>query len=33
MKISEKLNSKELTLSFEVFPPKTSDLYEGVEKA
>jgi len=33
MKISEKLKSKELTLSFEVFPPKTSDLYEGVEAA
>ena len=33
MKIIDKLKSKELTLSFEVFPPKTSDLYEDVSKA
>lgn len=33
MKISEILAKKEPTLSFEVFPPKTSDVYESVEKA
>ena len=33
MKISEILNKKEPTLSFEVFPPKTSDGFENVEKA
>jgi methylenetetrahydrofolate reductase (NADPH) len=33
MKISELLNKKEPTLSFEVFPPKTSDLYDGVKAA
>ena len=33
MKISEILAKKEPTLSFEVFPPKTSDLYESVETA
>ena len=33
MKISEILATKEPTLSFEVFPPKTSDLFENVEKA
>ncbi len=33
MKITDILKKKEPTLSFEVFPPKTSDLYEGVEKA
>lgn len=33
MKISEILEKKQPTLSFEVFPPKTSDLYENVEKA
>lgn len=33
MKISEILAKKEPTLSFEVFPPKTSDLYDSVEKA
>ncbi len=33
MKISEILEKKQPTLSFEVFPPKTDDLYESVEKA
>lgn len=33
MKISEILAKKQPTLSFEVFPPKTSDVYESVEKA
>ena len=33
MKISEILNTKELTLSFEVFPPKTSETYENVVNA
>lgn len=33
MKISEILASKTPTLSFEVFPPKTSDKFESVEKA
>lgn len=33
MKISEILAKKEPTLSFEVFPPKTSDLFESVETA
>ena len=33
MKISEILATKRPTLSFEVFPPKTSDLYDGVETA
>lgn len=33
MKISEILASKQPTLSFEVFPPKTSDNFETVEKA
>lgn len=33
MKISEILADKEPTLSFEVFPPKTSDKFEVVEKA
>lgn len=33
MKISEILAKKEPTLSFEVFPPKTSDLFESVEAA
>ena len=33
MKISEILNKKEPTLSFEVFPPKTSDLFDKVESA
>ena len=32
-KISEILNTNQPTLSFEVFPPKTEDKYEGVEKA
>ncbi len=33
MKISDILAGKEPTLSFEVFPPKTSDNFESVEKA
>jgi methylenetetrahydrofolate reductase (NADPH) len=33
MKISEIFKNKEVTLSFEVFPPKTDDGYEAVEKA
>ncbi len=33
MKISEIFKSKEVTLSFEVFPPKTDAGYEAVEKA
>lgn len=33
MKISELMNQKIPTLSFEVFPPKTSDGYEAVEVA
>lgn len=33
MKISEILATNKLTLSFEVFPPKTSDAYEGVAAA
>lgn len=33
MKISKILESKEPTLSFEVFPPKSSDGFENVEKA
>lgn len=33
MKISEILNSKELTLSMEVFPPKTTTAAANVEKA
>lgn len=33
MKISEIMKSGNPTLSFEVFPPKTSDVYESVEKA
>lgn len=33
MKISEILAKKQPTLSFEVFPPKTSDLFESVETA
>lgn len=33
MKISEIFERKQPTLSFEVFPPKTDDLYESVEKA
>ncbi|MBE5921192.1 MAG: methylenetetrahydrofolate reductase [NAD(P)H] [Lachnospiraceae bacterium] len=33
MKISELLAKKEPTLSFEVFPPKTSDKYDSVEYA
>lgn len=33
MKISEILSSKSAALSFEVFPPKTSDKYESVQAA
>lgn len=33
MKIKDILNDKEVTLSFEVFPPKTDAGYEAVEKA
>ncbi len=33
MKISEIFKNKEVTLSFEVFPPKTDAGYEAVEKA
>lgn len=33
MKIIDKLREKEVTLSFEVFPPKTGDGYQAVEKA
>ena len=33
MKIIDILNSKDVTLSFEVFPPKTDAGYAAVEKA
>lgn len=33
MKIIEKLSSGKINISMEVFPPKTSDTYEKVEKA
>lgn len=33
MKIIDILNSRSVTISFEVFPPKTSDNYDAVEKA
>ena len=33
MKLSELFNEKKPTLSFEVFPPKTSDAYESVKEA
>lgn len=33
MKISEILRGKDVTISFEVFPPKTDDKYEAVEEA
>ena len=33
MKIKDILNNKDVTLSFEVFPPKTDDKYADVEKA
>lgn len=33
MKINETLNNKNITVSFEVFPPKTDANYESVEKA
>ena len=33
MKIIDILSQDKVTLSFEVFPPKTSDSYESVAKA
>ncbi len=33
MKISEILNQDKLSLSFEVFPPKTSETYENVKNS
>ena len=33
MKIIDKLRQDKVTLSFEVFPPKTSDTYQSVERA
>lgn len=33
MKLSEMLNSEKLSLSFEVFPPKTDSSFESVQKA
>ena len=33
MKISELLKQDKVTLSFEVFPPKTSSSYESVARA
>ena len=33
MKIIDKLKQDKVTLSFEVFPPKTSDTYQSVERA
>ena len=33
MKITDILKSKDAVLSFEVFPPKTSDKFEGVWRA
>ncbi len=33
MKLSQKFSEKKLTLSFEVFPPKTGDAFEGVMDA
>ena len=33
MKIKEKLQSGNVHISFEVFPPKTDDKYESVVKA
>lgn len=33
MKIIDILNSRSVTISFEVFPPKTSDNYDAVERA
>ncbi len=33
MKISDILSRKEVTISFEVFPPKTEDRYESVSRA
>ncbi|MCD7729305.1 MAG: methylenetetrahydrofolate reductase [NAD(P)H] [Clostridia bacterium] len=33
MKVTDIINSKKATLSFEVFPPKTSDKFESISKA
>ncbi len=33
MKITQIFNEQEVTISFEVFPPKTEDKYDAVEKA
>ena len=33
MKLSELFENKKPTLSFEVFPPKSSDTYESVKNA
>ena len=33
MKLTELLNNDNLSLSFEVFPPKTDTAFESVEKA
>ena len=33
MKITDIINSEKLSLSFEVFPPKTSDAFESVKEA
>ena len=33
MKLTEILNRKKYSLSFEVFPPKTDDVYDGVKSA
>lgn len=33
MKISELLTKEELTVSFEVFPPKTESSFDGVMRA
>ena len=33
MKLTELFHQNRLSLSFEVFPPKTDDLYDGVKKA
>ena len=33
MKVSDILNEREVTISFEVFPPKTDDKYAAVEEA
>ncbi len=33
MKLSEQLNNHTFSLSFEVFPPKTDDVYDSVKVA